>query len=367
MSAIRLSRNFKVPVIQRSEQNKDKIYYRWDPASKRLVQAIPPSIPIVDNYSWMLIDNTNEVWKADADFSNLRSSGYQIPLGSNYWQYGSPYIQKCLWTGTYWLFTNRVTSRLLRSDVNLRSWEVVDGVFRTQFHDLATDGDSRVILLNSGNAGNNSYISYDKGQTWPTAFIFPPNFISDNQHKVYYDRNLLMGLVSIEIKRSTDNSVTFQTVLTKTGDTDQILCFCRLPNGTFYATGRNRYWTSSDNGLTWTQNNIGTGVLYNLIGEILYDGSKYVGVGLYDGPIWSNDGVNWTKWTSSDGSVLNGFDYDYHRLHFNGTSYAFRNGTNNILHTSSDGKIWSRLAHPIAGRSFIDSYPKAQDTNLNIK
>ena len=57
MSAIRLSRNFKVPVVYGSSTGKIKTVYRWDPASKRLVPvqcfscaaAPAPAPPLVNN------------------------------------------------------------------------------------------------------------------------------------------------------------------------------------------------------------------------------------------------------------------------------------------------------------------------------
>jgi hypothetical protein len=45
MSAIRLSRNFKVPVVYSNTNAKVKTVYRWDPASKRLIPVQCISCP----------------------------------------------------------------------------------------------------------------------------------------------------------------------------------------------------------------------------------------------------------------------------------------------------------------------------------
>lgn len=363
----RPSRNFKVPQVYGGQWKNHQTFMRWDPASKRLVQVscCAPSQPTLGPYDWLLIDNTNQVWVADSNFSNFRTLGTTIPLTSDYWAANFNYSTKCVWTGAYWLFANNRTGSLLRSDITLSSWDTVPGVaFESITYDISTD-ESNTVVINTASFGK-SYISFDKGNTWN---IKSP-IGSDNQsfYKSHYDgTNWLVSMTgggAGQIYRSTDNGNTFTNVYSSAGN--QILCLCRLESGTFYATGRTKYWTSPD-GITWSEFSIGTGVSFNLIGEVLHDGTKYVGVGMYNGPIWSNDGVNWTSWTSNDGSILQGYDYDYNRLHFNGTVYSYRNPTDSKLYKSYDGKIWSNFAHPIAGRYFVDSYPKTQDVNLNFK
>lgn len=372
----RPSRSFKVPQVFGGQWKNHQTFQKWDPVSKRLVQvnccypssSQPSPSPIVDSYDWLLIDNTNQVWVSDSDFSNLRTNGSTLPSPSNHWNPGN--ITKCLWTGTYWLFLNNQANTLLRSDITLNSWTTVSGIsISSGNYDMATDGSNTVVINTSG--FGKSYISFDGGATWN---VKSP-IASDDQafYKSYYDGTAwIVSMATFSgpelsyIYRSTDNGNTFTSVYSTTVSPDDILCFCKTTSGQFYSTGRDRYWTSLD-GITWSQFNMGTGITNSLIGEILHDGTKFVGIAPYNGPVWSNDGVNWTTWTSNDGSTLTGYDYDYNRLHFNGTVYSYRNPGDNKLYKSSDGKIWSSFLHPIAGRYFVDSYPKLQDVNLNIK
>ncbi len=366
-----ISGNRRIPLVYSSEKEKEPVLLKYSPVIKRLVPAnnafttVAPNTSeesIFGTYSWMLIDNVNEVWVADSDLSNLRTTGTTIPLGSNYWGFGTNFSQKCLWTGQYWLFGNRVDGKILRSDINLQSWSVVSGAqVDASAYDMSTNGSDTIVITPLGKF---SYVSTNNGLTWSPRTFFLDKYFT----KTYFDNSLWIitqadSFVSSDVLLSTNNGQSFLTTILDS----QVLCICRNPTtGEFILSGRTKTWKSNTNGETWESSNI-VGVTFNLIGEILFDGTKYVGIGLYDGPMWSTDAITWTNHTTSDGSVLNGFDYDYNRLHYNGTRYTFRNGTNNQLYKSSDGKSWSSLAHPTAGRWFIDSYPKAQDVNLNIK
>lgn len=361
-----ISGNRRIPLVYSSKKEKEPIFYKYSPVIQKLLkitkgQTVTPASTGLEPYDWMLIDNTNEVWVADNNLSNLRSTGTTIPIGSNYWGYGYSMYQKCLWTGTYWMFGNRNTTQILRSDVNLKTWEISSGVnITTDGYDITTNGSNTVVVTNFGKF---SYISTDNGLTWSSKTLF----LNGYHIKTYYD-NLIWIITQTSassgdkyILVSTNNGQTFSTI-----NTSQVLAICKNPStNTFVGIGRSNAFFSTD-GTTWISRSI-TGVTNDLVGEILFDGTKYVGVGLYDGPIWSNDAISWNKWTSNDGSILYGVDYDYNRLHFNGTIYTYRNGVNNKLYKSLDGKIWSAFAHPVSGRWFIDSYPKVQDVNLNLK
>jgi len=353
-----ISGNRRIPLVYNS--SKKTPGYAYNAMLSRPIRigclSCPPPPLNLGEYDWMLIDNTNEVWISDADFSNLRTTGKTIPIGTNYWQNG--YYHKCLWTGKYWLFGNYITKKILTADTNLQSWSEVDGVTINSMYDMTTNGGNTTVIATNG---SNSYMSNDNGKTWVNKGVILNN---DNFCKTYYDNNLWIVFSARSLLTSSDNGTTFTQ---RISPPNQMLAICKTPTE-YTVVGRNDVVTSVD-GLTWTTSTMGTGVSNNLLGEILYNGNYFVGVGQrFDGPVWATTTTsNWTKWTSTDGTSLSGFDYDYNRLHYNGTIYSYRNPDDNVLYKSSDGKLWSKFAHPISGRHFIDSYPKLQDKNLNFK
>lgn len=368
----RLSRDFKVGAVSGGQWKDHQTFQKWDPISKRLVTVacclppkqnpiVPPTpSPPAQNYDWMLIDSDNVVWTTSGGISNLSSTGYSIPLPSGYWK--NDQIERCLWTGKYWIFVNGKDGSVLRSDDTFQTWDtVITGVTTsgTDNYDIETDGQNKVVIH------GNSFcrISTDNGATWSSITVPSSSY---GPTKIYYDNIQWLALIDeTTIYRSIDKGLTFSLVFSTS--TSEILSLCRIPsNNSFYAVGRYRYWTSSD-GITWNENTIGTGINNNLISEVIYDQSKYVAVAPYNGPVWSVDGVNWTTWTTSDGSVLNGYDYDYNRLYYNGgNEYLYRN-TDGKIYKSLDGKSWSVLSHPKTSKWFVSASPKQQDVGLNIK
>jgi photosystem II stability/assembly factor-like uncharacterized protein len=97
---------------------------------------------------------------------------------------------------------------------------------------------------------------------------------------------------------------------------------------------------SSDNGDTWSSNNIGASETESLV-DLIYDGSKFVAITLDNGPVYylqtSTDGETWTKNQVSDADVetIQGFAFD-------GSVYVTSsNGGSGLRYlTSSDGLVW---------------------------
>ena len=329
-------------------------------ANRRTTTVTAPTQTLVSlSYTWILIDDDFYVWTSNSDFTVVTNTNVRIPFAANQFTTLTGYGFNATWTGTYWFYYDQSNKYVWKSDRTLSSWtRVTDIILGAYYGIIATDGNNTVTIASYQNFN----LSRDGGNTWttssPSAFNnFNIDFIIDNGIFILLARN--------KIYTSIDGITWTERISTITANSLLSICKNNLSN-IYYVCGRYYYYTSTD-GITWTTSSIGTGVTNNLMSDIMWDGTKYIANGLYDGPIWSNNGLNWTKWTTTDGSSLVPYDYVKLCLHYNGDSFIYRNQQANTIWKSMDGKVWTSLAHPTAGKKFCDGYPATVSYFNNIK
>ncbi|HEX9020342.1 MAG TPA: choice-of-anchor D domain-containing protein [Nitrospirota bacterium] len=126
-------------------------------------------------------------------------------------------------------------------------------------------------------------------------------------------------------------------------------------NNQFIALGKN-YVMTSPNGATWTQHTVpfsGFGIAPDLYG-IAYNGSKYVAVGEASNAYvaaytTSNDGLTWSQINATTTLTANPVLYNLSSVEYiNGLFVASAPGAAARYYTSSNGTNWTEHSYPIA-------------------
>jgi hypothetical protein len=327
-------------------------------AAARRTTIVTVSTPAeLPPYTWILIDNDFYVWTSNSDFTVVTNTNVSIPFAANQFTSLIGYGYHATWTGTYWFYYDQSNICVWKSDITLSAWTQVTGITLGPYYGvIATDGNN-IVAIASYQKFN---LSRDGGNTWTTS---SPSAFNEFYMDLMIDNGIFIFTTRFKIFTSIDGITWTERLSTS----NQMLSICKnTSNNTYYICGRYKYVTSTD-AITWTASSIGTGVTNNIMSDIIWDGTKYIANGLYDGPIWSNDGINWTKWTTTDGSSLVPFDYVKLCLHYNGTSFIYRNQQANTVCKSMDGTVWTSLTHPTAGKKFCDGYPAIVNYFNNIK
>lgn len=101
----------------------------------------------------------------------------------------------------------------------------------------------------------------------------------------------------------------------------------------FVAVGDNGRWSTSPDGITWTDRGYMPAANYGSLYKIKFANGIFVASGDYGLIVTSSDGQNWTARTSGVGTNL------YNEIHFeNGTFFMV---TNNGILSSTDGITWT--------------------------
>lgn len=335
------------------------------PRLEELRVARQITVPTQLSYSWLLFDDLNFLWTTDNQFTTPVYANLSLNLTSQQWTTLVGYQYECVYCGGFWLLFDQINKRILRGSDDLRTWTTVSGISLGTYYGTVTPSTTsgKVYVMSYGFLN----ISSDSGVTWTSKSI--PEILTPDL-MVHEGRLILTGVRGPSadlplILVSSDDGSSWQTVFQ--GSSGDNLTSIVAIGSTLYATSRLNVYQSTDNGTTWTAY---SHPLY-VWADVKYTGAYYIASNHFDppvatGPVWSSSVMGpWTAATTTDGSTLGAVDFVKRSLHYSGSSFMFRDHAANQLFKSVDGKSWSKIAHPVAGRKFVAGYPRILDTTRN--
>jgi hypothetical protein len=337
--------------------------------------AIPRSLTATPAgpYSWFLFDTDGIAWTTDETFSTFTSTGTVVPTATT----GT--YRHCVWTGTYWYWCAPNADGFYRGSEDLKTWtRVAEFSGNTYNWASVTLGATPSTLYHYSNAYNvggkwgTLYKSTDGGLTWTLLRdgtidgSVRTDLIFSNGRLIWCAPSVYFSGVG-RIQTSDDDGATITTRYDDPGGVRS--CHTPVKIGSTIVAGwrQGRVITSTDNGSTWTV--LGSTVAgQEWLSSIKYTGSVYVAADSTQGPVWSTTLAGpYTKGTSATGDTLSGFNWFSHQLSYSGTTLVYYDRTNGAMHTSLDGKVWTRVAHPVPGKTFTAAFPKVTDPNKNLR
>lgn len=314
--------------------------------------------PTNDSNYWFLVDSDLNIWTANLDFTRLTNTNSTLPVPSNNYTSLSGFQYSALWTGTRWLYYSQANKTILES-FDGSNWNTRgDLVMGLGYGVIASDGLTKVGIWTFG---GKLYLSSNRGDSFVLRTT-PNNSLPD----LLITGNKIFLTLWDATYLSTDDGLTWSNVYSA----DLRLSLIKYPGGDYIGCGRFTISRSSD-GISWSNTPI-VGPTFGLISDILYSSNYniYLANAIYtNGPMWSTDAINWNSITITDGSFITSYDYVKFCMRSSGTTFAYRDQTNNQFFRSADGSNWEKWPHPEVGKKFIDGYPKFgnPDSNRNNK
>ena len=322
--------------------------------------------------AWALIDSIGAVWAANADLSRMRSVGVRVPhqigMGSE--------TQRFQWTGTGWIVTTNLGRDVFHVSSDLTTWTflpTLSSVSAAATKVVFTSNPSIMYFISNG-AGLHK--STDGGQTWTLRATDAPILGANHIDLISTSGRLVLSSSSSttlpRIHTSDDDGTTWTLRETSWAGVSTFLDSSKIGSRLYVGARNGTMYTSTDNGTTWSE--LSPPLRPNddvYVTQMKQHGSTYIAVvtgGSGGGPAWTPDPLTTplTLGTTTDGSVLRGWDYYSLQLRYNGTRFSFTNISTERLYTSTDGKLWSPVPHPTSGLQFVVGAPKVTDPTKNL-